>query len=70
LDRNLNRLEAKATLLEQEKSRLSEDLNRQSETIQDLIGQKKSLETELQEKKNLVRQQNCILLESISRTKI
>jgi chromosome segregation ATPase len=59
LDRNLNRLEAKATLLEQEKSRLSEDLNRQSETIQDLIGQKKSLETELQEKKNLVRQQNC-----------
>ena len=54
LDRNLNRLEAKVTLLEQEKSRLTEDMNRQAQNIQDLMTNKKNLETELQDKKNLV----------------
>ncbi len=41
-------------LLELEKTRLSEDIARQSQTINDLTGQKKNLESELQEKKNLV----------------
>jgi predicted nuclease with TOPRIM domain len=50
----LSRLEAKVTLLEQEKSRLAEDLNRQTDTIQDLAAQRKLLESELLEKKNLV----------------
>jgi F0F1-type ATP synthase membrane subunit b/b' len=50
----LNRLEAKVTLLEQEKSRLTEDLNRQAQNIQDQITSKKNLESELQDKKNLV----------------
>ena len=54
LDRNLNRLEAKVALLELEKTRLSEDIARQAQTIQDLTGQKKNLDSELQEKKNLV----------------
>ena len=57
LDRNLNRLEAKVTMLEQEKVRLADDLSRQNETLKELIDQKKGLETELQEKKNLVT--NC-----------
>ncbi len=54
LDRNLNRLEAKVALLELEKTRLSEDTARQAQAIQDLTDQKKSLDSELQEKKNLV----------------
>ena len=42
------------TMLEQEKARFVDDLNRQNESIKDLIGQKKTLEAELTEKKNLV----------------
>ena len=44
-------------MLEQEKVRLADDLSRQNETLKELIDQKKGLETELQEKKNLVT--NC-----------
>jgi len=47
-------LEAKVALLELEKTRLSEDTARQAQAIQDLTDQKKSLDSELQEKKNLV----------------
>ena len=51
----MNRLEAKVTLLEQEKCRLTEDLNRQNQNIQDLMTNKKNLESELLDKKNLVK---------------
>ena len=54
MDRNLNRLEAKVALLEQEKLRLIEDLSRKEKMIQDLEKQKSYIESDLNEKKLLV----------------